>query len=90
MQLFGFLFSCQLIMICEFDSMLFISIILFPLKARVSLADVQFLPISGLVGSNIKTRVGKSVCGWWNGPCLFEVLDTVEVPPRDPKGPLRY
>ncbi|CAN6460830.1 unnamed protein product [Victoria cruziana] len=51
--------------------------------------DVQFLPISGLVGSNIKTRVGKSVCGWWNGPCLFEVLDTVEVPPRDPKGPLR-
>ncbi|KAF3780636.1 Eukaryotic peptide chain release factor GTP-binding subunit [Nymphaea thermarum] len=51
--------------------------------------DVQFLPISGLVGSNIKTRIEKSVCGWWNGPCLFEVLDTVEVPPRDPKGPLR-
>ncbi|KAG1358800.1 eukaryotic peptide chain release factor GTP-binding subunit ERF3A [Cocos nucifera] len=51
--------------------------------------DVQFLPISGLVGANMKTRVEKSICDWWNGPCLFEVLDSIEVPPRDPKGPLR-
>ncbi|XP_016475787.1 uncharacterized protein LOC107797412 isoform X1 [Nicotiana tabacum] len=51
--------------------------------------DVQFLPISGLLGSNMKNRVEKSVCSWWNGPCLFEALDAVEVPPRDPKGPLR-
>lgn len=53
-------------------------------------ADVQFLPISGLVGSNLKTRVDKSVCPWWDGPCLFEVLDAVEVPARDPSGPFRY
>ncbi|XP_056170540.1 uncharacterized protein LOC115665764 isoform X5 [Syzygium oleosum] len=51
--------------------------------------DVLFLPISGLVGSNIKTGVDKSLCSWWNGPCLFEALDAVEVPPRDPKGPFR-
>ncbi|KAL3716304.1 hypothetical protein ACJRO7_007982 [Eucalyptus globulus] len=51
--------------------------------------DVLFLPISGLVGSNIKTRVDKSLCSWWNGPCLFEALDAVEVPPRDPMGPFR-
>lgn len=51
--------------------------------------DVQFLPISGLVGSNMKTRVDKSVCPWWNGPCLFEALDAIEVPPRDPNGPFR-
>ncbi|XP_008784278.2 eukaryotic peptide chain release factor GTP-binding subunit ERF3A-like [Phoenix dactylifera] len=51
--------------------------------------DVQFLPISGLVGTNMKTRVEKSICDWWNGPCLFEVLDSIAVPPRDPKGPLR-
>ncbi|KAJ6851704.1 eukaryotic peptide chain release factor GTP-binding subunit ERF3A isoform X1 [Iris pallida] len=51
--------------------------------------DVQFLPISGLVGSNIKTRLDKQVCGWWDGSCLFEVLDSIEIPPRDPKGPLR-
>ncbi|KAH7656185.1 Protein-synthesizing GTPase protein [Dioscorea alata] len=51
--------------------------------------DVQFLPISGLAGINMKTRVDKSICSWWNGPCLFEVLDSVEVPLRDPKGPVR-
>eukprot|EP00262_Sarcandra_glabra_P001811 TRINITY_DN1197_c0_g1_i2.p1 TRINITY_DN1197_c0_g1~~TRINITY_DN1197_c0_g1_i2.p1 ORF type:complete len:522 (+),score=121.42 TRINITY_DN1197_c0_g1_i2:346-1911(+) len=51
--------------------------------------DVKFLPISGLIGSNMKTRVEKSICGWWNGPCLFESLDAIEVPPRDPNGPLR-
>ncbi|KAK9272208.1 hypothetical protein L1049_002579 [Liquidambar formosana] len=51
--------------------------------------DVLFLPISGLVGLNMKTRVDKSVCSWWNGPSLFEALDAVEGPPRDPKGPFR-
>ncbi|KAG5543616.1 hypothetical protein RHGRI_016386 [Rhododendron griersonianum] len=51
--------------------------------------DVQFLPISGLIGSNMITRLDKSVCSWWNGPCLFEALDSVEVPLRDPKGPFR-
>lgn len=54
------------------------------------LADVQFLPLSGLVGSNMKTRVEKGICPWWNGPCLLEVLDGIEVPQRDPKGLLRY
>uniref|UniRef100_A0A5B6ZBI8 Putative eukaryotic peptide chain release factor GTP-binding subunit ERF3A n=1 Tax=Davidia involucrata TaxID=16924 RepID=A0A5B6ZBI8_DAVIN len=51
--------------------------------------DVQFLPISGLVGSNMKERVDKSICSWWNGSCLFEALDAIEVLPRDPKGPFR-
>ncbi|KAK3010206.1 hypothetical protein RJ639_012470, partial [Escallonia herrerae] len=51
--------------------------------------DVLFLPISGLVGSNMKTRVDKSLCPWWDGPCLFEALDAIEVPLRDPRGPFR-
>lgn len=38
----------------------------------------------------MKTRIDKSVCSWWNGPCLFEALDAVEVPLRDPKGPFRW
>ncbi|KZV21732.1 hypothetical protein F511_02890 [Dorcoceras hygrometricum] len=51
--------------------------------------DVQFLPISGLMGANMKTRVDRNVCQWWKGPCLFEALDGVEIPARDPKGPFR-
>ncbi|GLT87672.1 hypothetical protein SLE2022_057390 [Rubroshorea leprosula] len=51
--------------------------------------DVKFLPISGLLCSNMKTRLDKSICPWWNDPCLFIVLDSVEIPPRDPKGPFR-
>ncbi|KAJ0048500.1 hypothetical protein Pint_16977 [Pistacia integerrima] len=51
--------------------------------------DVQFLPISGLIGANMKTRIDKSICPWWNGPCLFEALDAIEIPSRDPKGPFR-
>jgi peptide chain release factor subunit 3 len=51
--------------------------------------DVQFLPISGLMGSNIKDGMDKKTCDWWNGPCLFEALDGIEVPLRDPKGPVR-
>ncbi|KAI3834985.1 hypothetical protein MKX03_007278, partial [Papaver bracteatum] len=51
--------------------------------------DVQFLPISALLGSNMQTRLDKSVCPWWDGPCLFELMDVIEVPLRDPKGPVR-
>lgn len=51
--------------------------------------DVLFLPISALHGTNIKDKIPKNVCGWWNGPTLFEGLDSIELPPRDPKGPFR-
>lgn len=51
--------------------------------------DVQFLPISGLLGANMKTRMDKGTCSWWNGLCLFEIMDCIEVPLRDPKGPVR-
>ncbi|KAD7477308.1 hypothetical protein E3N88_00444 [Mikania micrantha] len=51
--------------------------------------DIQFLPISGLHGTNMQTRMDKNICPWWNGQCLFEALDALEVPPRDPHGPFR-
>ncbi|GLT87611.1 hypothetical protein SLE2022_056880 [Rubroshorea leprosula] len=36
-----------------------------------------------------ETRLDKSICPLWNCPCLFKVLDAVEILPRDPKGPFR-
>ncbi|KAJ4828647.1 hypothetical protein Tsubulata_036136 [Turnera subulata] len=51
--------------------------------------DIQVLPISGLLGTNMKTRMDRGVCSWWEGPSLFEALDAVEVPPPDPSGPFR-
>lgn len=51
--------------------------------------DVQFLPISGLYGVNMKVRLSADVCPWYEGPSFFEVLDALEPPDRDPKGPLR-
>lgn len=45
--------------------------------------DVEFLPISGLHGTNIKDSVSKESCGWYSGPTLFHVLDNIEPPERD-------
>jgi len=42
------------------------------------------------MGSNLKTRMERSICSWWDGPCLFEALDSIEVPMGDPKRPFRY
>jgi peptide chain release factor subunit 3 len=55
----------------------------------ILLADVLFLPISGLLGTNMKERMPKTVCPWWDGPCFFEALDKIELPVRDPKAPFR-
>jgi peptide chain release factor subunit 3 len=52
--------------------------------------DVQFLPISGLLGLNMKEHVPTTVCDWWDGCCLFEALDAIELPERNPNGPFRY
>jgi len=41
--------------------------------------DCAFLPISGLTGRNIVKRVESDVCSWYDGPCLIEVLDSLEM-----------
>lgn len=51
--------------------------------------DIEFVPISGLNGDNIKEPVAKTVCGWYTGPTLAQVLDNLELPPRNADGPLR-
>jgi peptide chain release factor subunit 3 len=33
--------------------------------------------------------VNKNICKWYNGPSLIDILDELELPKRDPKGPIR-
>lgn len=51
--------------------------------------DVNFVPVSGLTGANIRDRVSREVCPWYEGGSFMELLD--EFPPlkRTPEGELR-
>ena len=40
--------------------------------------DVQFVPISGLYGTNMKTKVTSDVCPWYEGKSFFDTLDDLE------------
>lgn len=51
--------------------------------------DCIFVPISGLNGDNMKEPVSKAVCNWYQGPTYLEIIDNLELPPRDHEGPLR-
>lgn len=50
--------------------------------------DVVFMPISGYTGANLKDRVDKKTCSWFNGPSLLELLDSLELPDRGLQKPL--
>lgn len=41
--------------------------------------DVVFLPLSGFSGANLKERVDASVCPYYQGPSLLEILDAIPV-----------
>lgn len=50
---------------------------------------VSWIPISGLKGDNLVTKVDKHVCPWYEGPTLIELLDSLETPERKEDAPVR-
>jgi peptide chain release factor subunit 3 len=50
--------------------------------------DLFFIPISAYKGYNLKDRVDKKVCPWWNGPSLLEYLDSMQSLERKVKSAL--
>ncbi|CAA7259733.1 unnamed protein product [Cyclocybe aegerita] len=50
--------------------------------------DVTFLPVSGYTGLNLKDRVPKSVCPWYDGPSFLEHLDYTPMVDRKINAPL--
>lgn len=59
--------------------------------------DITFIPISGLSGENLKVHVtdpkwpSSKLASWYDKsqPTLFDILDNLTVPERNPDGPLR-
>jgi peptide chain release factor subunit 3 len=51
--------------------------------------DLFWVPISGLTGQNIVEPVSSSICNWYTGPTLLEILDKMPIEPRNAEAPLR-
>jgi len=50
--------------------------------------DVNFIPVSAYTGANLKDRVAKSICPWFDGPSLLEYLDAMPMVDRKIHAPL--
>ncbi|THG97150.1 hypothetical protein EW026_g4803 [Hermanssonia centrifuga] len=50
--------------------------------------DVKFIPLSAFTGANLKERMAKSVCPWWDGPSLLEFLDKTTMVDRKLNAPV--
>lgn len=42
-----------------------------------------------MTGHNLATSVPPEVCKWYSGPSLFDLIDVLPAPERNPNGPLR-
>lgn len=59
------------------------------LKNTCKYPRVEILPIDSVDNINIDARIPKEVCDWYNGPSVLEILNDIEVAPKNPMGPLR-
>lgn len=50
--------------------------------------NFAFMPISAYTGVNIKERIDKKICPWYEGPSLLEYLDEMDAFERKIKAPL--
>jgi len=51
--------------------------------------QVIYIPVSGLKGLNMTTRLEPGLCPFYNGPSFIETLDVVPLPKRPSTGALR-
>ncbi|KAK9324344.1 P-loop containing nucleoside triphosphate hydrolase protein [Lipomyces orientalis] len=49
--------------------------------------DVTFMPVSAYSGANLKDRVAKDLCPWYDGPSLLEFLDSMPISERKINAP---
>ncbi|KAI3482149.1 hypothetical protein L1887_55280 [Cichorium endivia] len=51
--------------------------------------DITYIPVSAFAGHNLKERVPKDVCSWYDGPSLLEYLDNLALGDRKISAPLK-
>ena len=51
--------------------------------------DVEWIPISGIYGQNLKEKYNGKEAEWYTGPSLLDLLDTMSMPHRNPDEALR-
>jgi len=52
-------------------------------------ANVNWCPVSGLIGENIVKNCTSEDSSWYKGDSLFDMLDGLSVPSRNANAPLR-
>jgi elongation factor 1 alpha-like protein len=50
---------------------------------------ITFIPLAGLTGENVVTKVAHPAAHWYTGPTLLEALERVDLPERQLRKPLR-
>jgi peptide chain release factor subunit 3 len=46
---------------------------------RFDSSDLEFLPVSGFSGANLKDRLQPNICSFYDGPSLLELLDDIPI-----------
>ena len=59
------------------------------LKNVCKYEQVMCLPLDSIDNKNIEQTDITDVCNWYDGPCLWEMLTTFELAPKNQMGPLR-
>lgn len=59
------------------------------LSDQVGIKNSIWVPIDSYNDHNIKGKVDSGVCSWYNGASFFEILNTCQIPKRNPSGPIR-
>ncbi|KAJ1555429.1 translation termination factor GTPase eRF3, partial [Nowakowskiella sp. JEL0078] len=57
-------------------------------KEKREILDLEYIPVSGFSGDNLKERISPEKCSWYNGPSLLELLDNMEIGSRKFDAPL--
>lgn len=59
------------------------------LRNNIGIISIEWVPIDSLLNENIDTSIPTERCEWYAGDTLFDKLNNVPIPDRNPNGPLR-